>query len=118
MKKGKQIFYLLAAVILAGTIASAEEISTAGVDLGALAMQAAGMSKPDLLSKIEQYKDLIGDKTQLLNTLQSRLKEIPWTERMGEEAKSLKSQIRDTASIISQLKKQLTVYTDALKAVQ
>jgi hypothetical protein len=50
--------------------------------------------------------------------LHSRLKEIPWTERMGEEAKSLKSQIRDTASIISQLKKQLTVYTDALKAVQ
>jgi hypothetical protein len=52
------------------------------------------------------------------SALKSKLKEIPLANMMGEKATALKNELSTTTSLISQLKGQLGVYTDALKRVK
>jgi hypothetical protein len=83
-----------------------------------LASEAATMGRTDLEATIAKYKTLIAEKTDVANQLKSKLQEVPLADMMGEKAQALKGSLRDTMASIQQLKEQLAVYTDALKAFE
>ncbi len=64
------------------------------------------------------YKDAIQDKMQDVDKITAKLKEIPVTEMLGEEAKSLKGEIDQLTKSVDALKQRLNVYLQRLKEMK
>jgi peptidoglycan hydrolase CwlO-like protein len=77
--------------------------------------QSSGMSVDDLKSKVAEYENAIQSKLADLEPIKEKLKAIPMTEMMGEEAKALQADIAKLTEDVSALKERLQVYYDALK---
>ncbi len=116
MKRVKWILFAAVIAMLVGCVTRSGGGDAAG--LGQLATEAAAMGKADLQAMVAKYKGLIAEKLDVAAVLKSKLKEIPLADMMGEKATALKNELSTTTSLISQLKGQLGVYTDALKAVK
>jgi septal ring factor EnvC (AmiA/AmiB activator) len=80
-----------------------------------LEQEAETLSVEDLKAKASAYQDMIAEKMQSLEPITEKLKEIPLTEQMGDEAKALQADIKDLQDELGDLKERLQVYLDALK---
>jgi PBP1b-binding outer membrane lipoprotein LpoB len=76
------------------------------------------MDVAQIQAKIEAYKTAIEKKSAELEPVIAKLKEIPVTQLMGEEAKQIKADVEDIKNAISVLKEKLDVYVKALNEKQ
>lgn len=79
-----------------------------------IAADVADMGKAELQKMVDQYEQLIAEKTAQLEALKEEIKEIPLKEIVGEKAKTLKAELSAATTSIDKLKNQLMVYADAL----
>ena len=77
--------------------------------------EAEKMDLAKLTSMAETYKDAITAKKADLEKLVAELKEIPLAKALGEEAKSLKSDMESLNKSLSALKDRFQVYYDKIK---
>lgn len=73
------------------------------------------MGEADLKKWANKYKDAIMSKQQEMKKIEAKLKEIPITEALGEEAKALKGDIDEITKSISALRQRFDVYYSKLK---
>jgi uncharacterized lipoprotein YehR (DUF1307 family) len=77
--------------------------------------EAEKMDLENLRSIAIKYKDAITAKKGDVEKLVSKLKDIPATEMLGDEAKELKAEIDNVNKSISALKERFEVYYNKLK---
>ncbi len=78
--------------------------------------EAQKMSVDDLKAMAMKYKDAIEAKKADIDKITAKLKEIPVTEMLGENAKKLKADIDNLTKSLSALKERFQIYYDQLKA--
>jgi len=78
--------------------------------------EAEKMSVADLKAMAMKYKNAIEAKKADIEKLTAKLKEIPVTQMLGEDAKKLKADIDNLTKSLSALKERFQVYYDQLKA--
>ena len=78
--------------------------------------EAEKMDAGQLRAIAMQYKDAIVAKQADIEKVTAKLKEIPLTSMMGEEAKALKADISNLSASITALKARFDVYYEKLKA--
>ena len=77
--------------------------------------EAETMTVEKLKATAMTYKKAIEDKKPELDKITAKLKEIPLTELMGDEAKGLKGDIDELNKSVSALKERFEVYYNKLK---
>ncbi len=100
----------LLAVALFGCGGKADE----NVPIDQVKADAEKMSVEKLKAMATKYKDAIMAKQDDINKLAAKLKEIPLTEALGEEASGLKADIDALTKSIGNLKARFQVYYDKL----
>jgi predicted nucleic acid-binding Zn-ribbon protein len=73
------------------------------------------MGEADLKKWANKYKDAIVSKQQDMKKIEAKLKEIPLTEALGDEAKALKGDIDEITKSISALRRRFDIYYSKLK---
>lgn len=115
MKKGVvlgMMVFVLAVVVAgcAGGKVSADK------PIDQVVAEAKTMAVAELQSIIKSYQDVIESKQGEIAKLQAKIKEIPLTQIMGEEAKALKADISAIVSTVNGLTERMNVYLKELKA--
>lgn len=77
--------------------------------------EAATMSVENFKATALKYKDAIIAKQADIETLAAKVKEIPLTEALGEEAKTLKADLQNLETDLKALKDRFEVYYSKLK---
>ncbi len=77
--------------------------------------EADQMDTNELKSAAMRYKEAITSKTGELERITAKLKEIPVTEMLGEEAKGLKADIEGLNKSVSALKERFDIYLQELR---
>jgi hypothetical protein len=77
--------------------------------------EAEKMDSSELRAMATSYKEAITAKKGEMDKIAAKLKEIPVTEMLGEEAKGLKADIDNLNQSISALKERFDVYYDKLQ---
>ena len=80
--------------------------------------EAESMSVEKLKATAMAYKKAIEAKKPELEKITAKLKEIPFTEALGNEAKSLKSEIDTLSKSARSLKERFDVYYGKLKELK
>ena len=83
--------------------------------IGEIKTEAEKMSVEKLKSMAVTYKEAITAKKEDVEKLASKLKDIPLTKMMGDEAKGLKADIDGLNKSVSALKERFEVYYNKLK---
>lgn len=113
MKKISFVAGLIVAALLTGC-------GSGGVDeskpIDQVAAEAAEMGQAELQKMVDKYEAAIADKMAEIDVLKEKVKEIPLTEMMGEDAKALKDDISSITESVNSLKDRLTVYAKELSA--
>ena len=81
-----------------------------------LKTEAAKMDIETLTQVAAKYRDAIVGKQASLENLMNKLKAIPVTEQLSEDAKGLTEEIKTVSEAIKPLAERLGVYIEALKA--
>jgi hypothetical protein len=81
-----------------------------------IAAEAKNMAVAELQNIVAKYKQVIAVKQVDIQALQAKIKEIPLTQLLGEEAKKLKTDISTIAASVSALTERMNVYIQELKA--
>ena len=106
------ILMLCTALILAGCGSKSEADETK--PLSEVKAEAEKMSVEQLKDIAMQYKKAIEAKQPEVEKLMQQLAEIPITEKLGEEAKSLTADIEQLNSSLKALKERFDVYYNKL----
>ena len=114
---------VLSAAVLVGGCSKKEGGSTTssggGIDLetpiAQLKEAAAQLDLAALEKTAQKYVDEIVAKQGELEKITKALAEIPLTEKLGEEAKGLQSDLSDLGGALGELNKRLKVYVDYIK---
>jgi hypothetical protein len=77
--------------------------------------EAEQMDTGELRAMAMRYKEAITAKKGELEKITAKLKEIPMTEMLGEEAKGLKADIENLNKSISALKERFDIYYQKLQ---
>lgn len=77
--------------------------------------EAETMSIDDLRAMAAAYKDAILAKKAKIGKITAKLKGIPLTEMLGEEAKGLKTDIESLNKSVSALRERFQIYYNKLK---
>ena len=77
--------------------------------------EAEKMDTAGLRAKAMEYKEAIAAKSSDLEKLTAKLKDIPVTEMLGAEAKSLKADMENLEKSVSALHERFKVYYGKLK---
>lgn len=77
--------------------------------------EAGKMNVEQLRAKAMEYKDAIVAKKAEIEKVAAKLKEIPITQQMGEEAKGLQTDIANLTKSLSSLNERFQVYYSKLK---
>ena len=101
-------------LILAGCGSKADE----NKPMSDVKAEAENMSVEKLKATALAYKKAIEAKKQELEKIAAKLKNIPLTEALGQEAKSLKSEIDTLNESIGALKERFSVYYGKLKELK
>ena len=72
------------------------------------------MSQEDIQKTIEAYKEVIEEKTEDLTEELAKLKDIPLTEILGDEAKNIKNNAAKIEESISKLTKNMQAYAEGI----
>jgi polyhydroxyalkanoate synthesis regulator phasin len=83
--------------------------------IGEVKAEAEKMSVADLKAMAMKYKETIEAKKADIEKITAKLKEIPVTQMLGEQAKQLKGDIDNLNKSISALKERFQIYYDQLK---
>lgn len=78
--------------------------------------EAEKMDTDQLRKMAMAYKEAIIAKTSEIEKVTAKLKEIPLTEMIGEEAKALKADIANLNESVTALKARFSVYYEKLKS--
>ena len=78
--------------------------------------EAEKMDTDQLRKTAMAYKEAIVAKTSEIEKVTAKLKEIPVTEMIGEEAKALKTDIANLNESVTALKARFNVYYEKLKS--
>jgi len=104
-----------------GTAASGTGAGTAAVSVDVqkpvpeVQAQADTMSVENLRAMALKYKEAIVAKQAEIQKLAEKLKEIPITDALGQEAKQLKTDVQNLETSLKALKDRFQVYYDTLK---
>ena len=77
--------------------------------------EAEKMNTQELRVIAVKYKDSIMAKSQELEKVMAKLKDIPATEQLGKEASGIKTEVEQLRNSISALKQRFEVYYEKLK---
>lgn len=77
--------------------------------------EAAQMDAGQLRDMAMSYKQAIESKLAEIEPIKEKIKEIPLTEVMGDEAKGLKADVDELMKSVDALKERFQVYYDKLK---
>ncbi len=93
------------------------EVGTVDIEKPVSEVQAEAetMSVEDLKATAIKYKEAILAKQGTVTELAAKIKEIPVVEALGQEAQSLKTDLKDVESTLAALKERFQVYYDTLK---
>ncbi len=105
-------FILMSAFLLAGCGSSVDQ----NRPVSEIMAEAQKMSVNDIKQIIAKYQGAIEAKKGEIEKIQSKLKEIPFTQLLGEEAKKLKGEISEVAKSVSALSERMNVYVKELTA--
>ncbi len=94
---------------------AATQTRAAAVDLERAVSEIQTMTVESLKATALKYKDAILAKQADVEKLAAKIKEIPLTEALGEEAKKLKADLGNLETGLKALKDRFQVYYDALK---
>lgn len=113
----KNVFTL---VLLAGIAAGCAQGGSGGVSenkpIAEVQAEAQTMSADQLKAVVQKYEAAIQAKQADIEKVQAKIKEIPLTELLGEEAKKLKDDVTQIGSSLKNLSERMAVYADSLKA--
>jgi len=101
----------------AGKTGTAAPAATVDVEKPVAEVQAAAdtMTVENLKATALKYKDAIVAKQAEISALAAKVKEIPITEALGEEAKKLKTDLAGLEASLKSLKDRFQVNYDTLK---
>ena len=105
------LFCLLICCLLAGCGKKADESKP----LGEVKAEAEKMDAEQLRSMATKYMDAVKSKEAEIEKVAAKLKDIPVTEMLGSEAKSLKAEIDNLNKSVSALKQRFDIYYNKLK---
>ena len=95
------------------------ETQAASVDVekpvGEIQAEAGTMTVDSLKATAQKYKEAILAKQGEIEKMAARIKEIPIAEALGEEAKTLKTDLANLETSLTALKDRFQVYYDTLK---
>lgn len=77
--------------------------------------QAEGMSVESLKATVFKYRDAIVAKQADLDNLTAKIKDIPVTQALSQEATTLKTDLQNLQTSVSALKQRFQVYYSTLK---
>jgi TolA-binding protein len=97
--------------------ASATKVETVDIakPVSEVQAEAETMSSEDLKATALQYKEAILSKQDQIKNMSAKIKEIPIAEALGQEAQTLKTDLKDLGSNLTALKARFQVYYDTLK---
>jgi TolA-binding protein len=97
--------------------ASATKVETVDIakPVSEVQAEAETMSSEDLKATAFQYKEAILSKQDQIKNMSAKIKEIPIAEALGQEAQTLKTDLKDLGSNLTALKARFQVYYDTLK---
>lgn len=115
MKSAKNIILYL--VLVTGLIAAVGcgKKADENKPISEVKAEAEEMSTDELRAVAMDYKKAIEAKKGNAEKLATKLKEIPVTEMLGEEAKGLKADIEELEQSVSALQERFQIYYDKLK---
>jgi hypothetical protein len=114
MKEAKYILFcalVLCALVLFGCGKKADESKP----ISEVEAEAEQMDVGELRAMAMKYKDAIAAKEPEIKKLADKLKEIPITEMMGEDAKELQAEMKELNKSVSALKDRFQIYYNKLK---
>lgn len=77
--------------------------------------EVAKLDAAAIQKQIDAYKKAIEEKTQELAKVTDKIKEIPLTEQLSDNAKKLQGEAANITKSLSKLKDNLEAYVDGLK---
>ena len=126
-EKNRIVLYLLlfSLLVLAGCSKEADQngpSSAAGMGtvdttkpISEIQAGAETMGNDDLKAAAIKYKEAILDKKDEIKDLAIKIKEIPMSEILGQEAKAIKTEAKNLEDAVTDLTTRFQVYYDALK---
>ena len=113
MKKVTLMFAgaVVAAGLLAGCGSSVDENKTPEQ----IKAEVAKLDAAAIQKQIDAYKKAIEEKTQELAKVTDKIKEIPLTEQLSDNAKKLQAEAANITKSLGKLKDNLEAYVDGLK---
>ena len=115
MKISKKTILYCALALMLLTFCGCGKTTDENKPVSEVKAEADKMSVEKLKSMATTYKDAIVAKKGEVEKIASKLKDIPLTEMMGDEAKGLKVDIDGLNKSVSALKERLDVYYAKLK---
>lgn len=114
----KKVFILSMALVTAGIVfagCSSQTSRDTSRPVSEIATEAKALDVIKLKQIITQYQGLIEAKKNDIVGLQSKIKEIPMAQLLGENAQKLKNEISDVSTSLNALVERLNVYMKELK---
>ena len=114
-----RFFTAVLAVLMAGFFATGcgSKVSE-DKPIATVKTEAQAMSVSQLQGMVENYKKVISVKQTEIQALQEKIKAIPITQLLGEEAKTLKDDISKIAVSVKALTDRMAIYAQELKVKQ
>ena len=109
----KSVYFL--SIVFALTLFGCSKKADENKPISEVKTEAEQMSVEKLKSMAMSYQEAITAKKGELEKLANKLKDIPVTEIMGEEAKALKADIDALNKSLSALQERFTIYYNTLK---
>lgn len=115
MKNVRNVTFWLLLVLCSLAVLGCGQKADENKPMSEVKAEAEKMDTSKLRDMATSYKEAITAKKGEVEKITAKLKEIPVTEMLGEEAKGLKADIDDLNTSISALKERFDVYYDKLK---
>ena len=115
MKIVRNVTFLSLSVLISLTVLGCSKKADETKPVSEVKDEAAQMDTKELRSAAMRYKEAITAKTGELERITAKLKEIPVTEMLSEEAKGLKADIEDLNKSVSALRERFDVYLQELR---
>lgn len=97
------------------TITKLSETALAAVPLDNVKAEVAKLNIEQLKARATEYKDAIVAKKAELTATTAKLKEIPVTQLLSTDAKTLQSNISSTTKLVSDLTERFQIYNNKIK---
>ncbi|OQA03727.1 MAG: hypothetical protein BWY69_00279 [Planctomycetes bacterium ADurb.Bin401] len=115
MKALKFGLFLLFAVCIISLVGCGKKAGDTEKPIADVQAEADQMDVEQLKAKATEYKDAIMAKKAEIEKVAAKLKDIPLTEQLGEDAKALQNDIADLNKAISNLSERFQIYYSKLQ---